>query len=390
MQYSTMLALLAVLTACASPTITEHRALLSEMQTAADRLCEERGGLEVFSAIPEWMDVVTVFLYAGEYSTAPGPVDPYLEVGGPSNFLILDQVSKDQMAKLTRPTGSHAYARVVNYLSTGRIGAIDLLVEGFQAHDNAGRSDMLHNGRLLPDRDLPDGFFRYAIVDAGAPECARFDEMMAAFEKQEARPGYTQERQFNNLLVTLGKCVAITYLGTKDTYQPAGYVYHDYRDDLPEAQVRQYVDDLYAPGGELIARLKNYSSGNRYGYCSGQTAKILERYVFTKPESEAPKQQEGISRKENDSSNPVNKSSNLAIMTVLFTAEKPFFDADDYLTEVDSVYKDQNSTRHSPEAAAIIEARYNYFSSLQTPEIITLSLEDEWTGNVDIFIDVAP
>lgn len=284
MRWAVLLAILTGLSACVSPATLQYRALLSEMRASADRLCEERGGLEVSQPIPEWMDVVTVFMDAGEYRTVPGPVDPHPHFGGAHNYLLIEHVPKDRLAMYTRPDTVTAYTTGAHYLSTGRIGAVEFLIEDFQYYDNSPRPDLLHDGRLLPDRDLPNGMYRYALVDAGNPDCASFDEMITAFNAQQDRSGYQPRIEFDDAVVANGQCVAITYLGPKETYSPPGYVYHDYRDDLPGEKVRQYIDELFAPDGELIARLRNFSAGTRSGYCAGGDTNILEHFVYSSRE----------------------------------------------------------------------------------------------------------
>ncbi|MEM6653003.1 MAG: hypothetical protein AAF582_10415, partial [Pseudomonadota bacterium] len=261
----------------------QYRALLSEMRASADRLCEERGGLEVSQPIPEWMDVVTVFMDAGGYRTVPGPVDPHPHFGGAHNYLLIEHVPKEQLASHTRPNTVTAYTTGAHYLSTGRIGAVEFLIEDFQHYDNSPRPDLLHDGRLLPDRDLPNGMYRYALSAVGDPACANFDEMIAAFKAQQDRSGYQPQNEFDDAVVANGQCIAIFYVGPKETYVPPGFIYHKYRDDLPEYQVRQYVDALLDPSGQLIAKRRHFSAATRSGYC-GDGSRIFKHFVYSKLE----------------------------------------------------------------------------------------------------------
>jgi hypothetical protein len=274
-----MLTLL-VTAGCVSPAMIKYRGELREQRATADRLCEERGGVELNEPIPEMMDVLTVFMDAGPTEVTSGPGDPYL--GGTTNYIVLTPAPVDEMARFAHPNFVSAYTIVAHYLSTGRVRAVDLLIEDFQYHDNyygPGPEDR-HNGRLLPDRDLPNGMYRYALTDAGDPACANFDEMISSFQRHGGESGYAPRRDFNQAVVRNGKCIAIMYLGPKENYSPPGYVYHEYPNDLRELEVRQIIDELIAPNGDVIARLRNFTAGTRRGHCEVGSVNILEHFVF--------------------------------------------------------------------------------------------------------------
>lgn len=267
------------LTACASPADVQYRSELRQQRATAERLCEERGGLEVNQTIPEKMDVVTSFMDAGEYEAVSGPGDPYL--GGTMQYRVMTKVSLQEMANYTSQNGVTAYGLAAHFLSTGRFGAVDLLIQDFQYADDSPRAGVLHGGRLLPDRHLPNGMYRYTLADAGNPECAAFNNMSDAIEKQGFDDtAYVPRRRFNDAVLRNGKCIAISYLGPKESYAPPGYVYHDFRNDLPDLQVRQEIDELISPDGEVIARLRNFSAGTRSGHCEGSSTNIFAPFVY--------------------------------------------------------------------------------------------------------------
>lgn len=279
LNFATVMLTLLVTVGCVSPAMIKYRGELREQRATADRLCEERGGLEIYEPIPEMMDVLSVFLNAGPSEVKPGPGDPYL--GGTTNYIAITPAPVDEMALFTLKVSVQAYGKVAHFISTGRVGAVDLVIENFQYHDNYHkRNPGGHNGNLLPDRELPNGMYRYALVNEGNPGCANFDEMISAFRNQVGITGYAPRHHFNQAVVRNGKCIAITYLGTKEDYSPPGYVYHEYRNDLRDLEVRQIIDELIAPNGDVIARLRNFSAGTRRGHCEGGNVNIFEHFVY--------------------------------------------------------------------------------------------------------------
>lgn len=270
---------LIMLSACVSTAMGQYRKELREMRATAEKLCEERGGLKLMKPIPEMMHILSVFDDAGEYSFVKGAGDPNL--GGTTNYMLIEGVPKERMAKYTRPIAVNAYAKAAHYLSTGKVQAVDFLIEGFQRRALFLRPGLLHDGRLLPDKDQPNGMYRYALIDAGSDACEKFDQLAEAIAKQgDQLTDYLPRRAFNRAVISNGKCISISYLGPKESYRPPGYVYHGYRNDLPELRVRQEVDELFAPNGELIARLLNFSAGTRMGRCSGGSPDILKHEVY--------------------------------------------------------------------------------------------------------------
>ncbi|MFP4519934.1 MAG: hypothetical protein ACLFQ5_10795 [Oceanicaulis sp.] len=271
--------LAALLAASCAPGLAQYRDLLRDQRAAAERLCETQGGLEIFAPIPERMDVLTVFLNAGEYQVVRGPGDPTR--GGTTTYQVITHVPRAEMAENALAWSATAYGIAAHYLSTGRVSAVDLLLEDFQYHRS--RSPLgIHTGWLLPDREAPNGMYRYSLERAGDPRCAGFDEMMAAFDEQGQQAGYTPRQEFDAAVRSNNRCIGIAYIGNKDTYIPPSYIYHEYSDDLPDSEVRQVVDELLSSSGDTIARLRNFSAGTRRGFCRGGTTDILEHFQYGK------------------------------------------------------------------------------------------------------------
>lgn len=247
-----------------------------EQRAMAEQLCEERGGVEIFAPIPERMDVLTVFRNAGEYQVVQVQDDPNR---GPTSYQVITQVPRSEMAKHTLAWGVSAYITAAHYLSTDRVASVDLLIEDFQYHDHITPMGS-RDAYLLPDRESPNGMYRYSLEDAGHPDCAAFDDMVAAFAEQGFQYGYTPQQEFNVAVVNNSQCVAISYLGNKENYNPSSFIYHEYSDDLPDLGVGQNFDGLISPSNGVIARLRNFSAGSRIGHCG--TTNIFEHFVYGK------------------------------------------------------------------------------------------------------------
>ena len=250
-----------------------------QRRVAALRQCEARGGLTTFVQIPESLDVLTLINNRLDARAEPGADEPQAgRVGDPTR-------TSDPRAQLmagSRPDGITAYTSVVHHLSTGRVSAVDLRIANFQSYDNDPPPPAtLHDGRLLPDRDLPNGVFRYSIEAAGHPRCEGFRDMEAAFQKQGRIPGYGPAADFHAALVRDGRCVAIDYLGPAGAYVPPSFIQHEYRADLPDQGVRQDVTDLIGPDDRVIARLRSFSSITYAGgRCAEQPSDILEPFAY--------------------------------------------------------------------------------------------------------------
>lgn len=256
---------------------TQFTDRLREQRATAERLCAERGGVEQLAPIPDQMDVLTIFGRAGVYRVERGPVEPNSH-RSPS-YQIITHVPRSEMINYTRAWGPTAYVTASHFLSTGRVRSVDLLLEDFQYHDNS-RPIALHDGFLLPDRSGPNGVYRYSLEAAGHADCSEFENMTAAFAEQGFQYGYTPQQEFNTSVQQNFECVAIRFVGPKSTYTPPSYIYHEYYDDLPEFGVSQLVDELISPGGQIIARLRNFTAASRIGHCIGGTTNILEHYVY--------------------------------------------------------------------------------------------------------------
>ena len=265
------------LSGCVAGELAQYRSDLREMRATAERLCQERGGVEIYQPIPEMMDVLTMFTNAGQYRVVSEGSDPLS--GGKANYQMIEQVNAGEMAQHTASYSTSSYTFALHYLSTDRVRAVDLLIENFQGHRNSYGDHLLHDGDFLPDRTSPNGMYRYVLADAGNPACKPFNEMMDAFEAQGRQPLSKRENDFHTAVVRRGECILITYLGPKETYKPAGYIYHSYRDDDPALRVWQTVDELISPEGVVIARLRNFTPGTRYNNCGGETD-ILEHFVY--------------------------------------------------------------------------------------------------------------
>lgn len=241
-----------LVSACVSPLANEFR----RSAALAEAHCRAEGGLRTFAEIPEYIDLLTP-LYHGGDDVRPRSSADRVDIGR-----SVVQTGEGSLATIVATAdpfflrGQFSFA----YLSTGRIGAVDLLLTnlGHPADD----------GFFNPPPDELDGYYRYSLRQTGDRLCRWSQASRARVEAQ----GYIESEatEFFAQLDSNDQCLAIEFVAVVGDYRLDGFAVHLFFRDLLDEPVKQTVERLYNPSGDVLAEWRNFrpllgghSCGNR-------------------------------------------------------------------------------------------------------------------------------
>lgn len=253
-----VMALALLLTGC---TLGEHaavRSLILQQEETARHLCETEGGVRVLEPLPEHIDVLAFYFYSGSGHREVRSYDV-----GELTYRVADGTSRQDIIETPGPQWRSLGRTAIYPLLSGRIGAVDLRIQGVTVRP----------GDFARDPSEPDGVYRYTLVPAGDSLCAPYVEERDALVADG--PAFKLEWYGVAEMDRRGVCLTKEFLSSPEDYVPEGHIYNIFFDDLPEMGVSQTVEQIIAPNGAIQAERRSLIAGSSRRGCSSNAPGLL-------------------------------------------------------------------------------------------------------------------